>query len=68
MWFILTRGLKNYVLEIITHQVNDTVDKEEEMEVWREKDATWLAVSSLTRRGLHSPKPFKTFQNVAGET
>ena len=28
--------LKKYVLEIITHQVNDTVDKEEEMEVWRE--------------------------------
>ena len=28
--------LKQYVLEIITHQINDTVDKEEEMEAWRE--------------------------------
>tara|TARA_A100001035_G_scaffold259297_1_gene236624 strand:+ start:149 stop:508 length:360 start_codon:yes stop_codon:yes gene_type:complete len=28
--------LKDYVLEIITHQINDTIDKEEEMEAWRE--------------------------------
>ena len=28
--------LKEYVLEIISHQVNDTIDKEEEMEAWRE--------------------------------
>ena len=28
--------LKEFVLEIISHQVNDTIDKEEEMEVWRE--------------------------------
>ena len=28
--------LKQYVLEIITHQINDTIDKEEEMEAWRE--------------------------------
>ena len=28
--------LKEYVQEIIYHQVNDTVDKEEEMEAWRE--------------------------------
>ena len=28
--------LKNYVLEIISHQINDTIDKEEEMEAWRE--------------------------------
>ena len=28
--------LKQYVREIISHQVNDTVDKEEEMEAWRE--------------------------------
>ena len=28
--------LKQYVLEIISHQVNDTIDKEEEMEAWRE--------------------------------
>ena len=28
--------LKQYVLEIISHQINDTVDKEEEMEAWRE--------------------------------
>ena len=28
--------LKQYVQEIITHQVNDTIDKEEEMEAWRE--------------------------------
>ena len=28
--------LKNYVLEIISHQINDTIDKEEEMEAWQE--------------------------------
>jgi len=30
------QDLKQYVQEIITHQVNDTIDKEEEMEAWRE--------------------------------
>ena len=30
------RELKEYVLEIISHQINDTIDKEEEMEAWRE--------------------------------
>ena len=28
--------LKQYVLEIISHQINDTIDKEEEMVAWRE--------------------------------
>ena len=28
--------LKQYVLEIISHQINDTIDKEEEMEAWEE--------------------------------
>ena len=28
--------LKKYVLEIISHQINDTIDKEEELEAWRE--------------------------------
>ena len=30
------QDLKKYVLEIISHQINDTIDKEEEMEAWRE--------------------------------
>ena len=30
------QDLKQYVQEIITHQVNDTIDKEEEMEAWKE--------------------------------
>ena len=30
------QALKNYVREIISHQINDTIDKEEEMEAWRE--------------------------------
>ena len=30
------KELKQYVLEIISHQINDTIDKEEEMEAWRE--------------------------------
>jgi len=30
------QALKQYVLEIISHQINDTIDKEEEMEAWRE--------------------------------
>jgi len=28
--------LKQYVMEIISHQIKDTIDKEEEMEAWRE--------------------------------
>ena len=28
--------LKEYVLEIISHQINDTIGKEEEMEAWGE--------------------------------
>ena len=28
--------LKQYVKEIISHQIKDTIDKEEEMEAWRE--------------------------------
>ena len=28
--------LKQYVREIISHQINDTIDKEEEMEAWKE--------------------------------
>ena len=28
--------LKEYVLEIISHQINDTIGKEEEMEAWIE--------------------------------
>jgi len=28
--------LKQYVLEIISHQINDTIDKEEELEAWKE--------------------------------
>ena len=28
--------LKQYVQEIISHQINDTIDNEEEMEAWRE--------------------------------
>ena len=28
--------LRQYVREIISHQINDTVDNEEEMEAWRE--------------------------------
>ena len=28
--------LKQYVLQIISHQIHDTIDKEEEMEAWRE--------------------------------
>ena len=30
------KELKQFVREIISHQVNDTIDKEEEMEAWRE--------------------------------
>ena len=28
--------LKQYVLEIISHQINDTIGKDQEMEAWRE--------------------------------
>ena len=30
------KELEQYVREIISHQINDTIDKEEEMEAWNE--------------------------------
>ena len=30
------KELEQYVLENISHQINDTIDKEEEMEAWKE--------------------------------
>ena len=30
------KELKEYVLEIISHQINDTIGKEEEIEAWKE--------------------------------
>jgi len=30
------KELEQYVQEIISHQINDTIDKEEEMEAWKE--------------------------------
>ena len=30
------KELQQFVLEIISHQINDTIGKEEEMEAWRE--------------------------------
>ena len=30
------KELKQYVLDIISHQINDTIDKEEEVEAWQE--------------------------------
>ena len=30
------KDLKEFVLEIISHQINDTIGKEEEMEAWEE--------------------------------
>ena len=30
------KELKKFVLEIISHQINDTIGKEEEMEAWKE--------------------------------
>jgi len=30
------KELEEYVKEIISHQINDTIDKEEEMEAWKE--------------------------------
>ena len=31
-----TKELKEFVLEIISHQINDTIGHEEEMEAWKE--------------------------------
>ena len=39
------KELKQYVFEIISHQINDTIGKEEEMEAWREmSDFFWRAI------------------------
>ena len=39
------QDLKEYVLEIISHQINDTIGKEEEMEAWSEiSDFFWRGI------------------------
>ena len=40
--------LKQYVLEIISHQINDTIDKEEEMEAWKEMSDFFGAQFEIT--------------------
>ena len=47
--------LKQYVLEIITHQINDTIGKEEEMEAWKEMseffdDQFGIIISDLRKK------------------
>ena len=57
--------LKEYVLEIISHQINDTIDKEEEMEAWREMSDFFgeqfeIIISEIQSRYIDHQKVFET--------
>jgi len=56
--------LKQYVLEIISHQINDTIDKEEEMEAWREMSDFFgeqfeLIILEIQRKYIDEKNPLK---------
>ena len=58
--------LKQYVLEIISHQINDTIDKEEEMEAWREmSDFLESNLRSLSQKYKQNMVTTKTFLKLA---
>ena len=57
--------LKQYVLEIISHQINDTIGKEEEMEAWREMSDFFgeqfeINILEIQTKYIDEKTPFKT--------
>jgi len=57
--------LKEYVLEIISHQINDTIGKEEEMEAWREmsdffEEKFEIIISEIQTKYIDDKNVFET--------
>ena len=57
--------LKEYVQDIISHQVNDTIDKEEEMEAWREMSDFFgehfeIVIQEIQRKYIDDQNVLKT--------
>ena len=56
--------LKQYVLEIISHQINDTIGKEEEMEAWREMSEFFgeqfeIIIQEIQTKYVYNKKPLE---------
>ena len=57
--------LKQFVLEVISHQINDTIDKEEEMEAWREMSDFFgeqfeLVIQNIQTKYIEEKNVFET--------
>ena len=57
--------LKQYVLEIISHQINDTIDKEEENEAWKEmsdffKEQFEIVIQNIQTKYIHEKNVLET--------
>ncbi len=63
------KDLKEFVQEIISHQINDTIGKEEEMEAWREMsnfygDEFEIIVNEIQKKYIN----YETLQNFEEDT
>ena len=57
--------LKQYVQEIISHQINDTIGKEEEIEAWREMSDFFgeqfeITILEIQTKYIEDENPLKT--------
>ena len=61
--------LKTFVLEIISHQINDTIGKEEEMEAWREISSFFGDEFDIVVKQIQTKYPDNTnFQDSEEDT
>ena len=63
------KELKEFVLEIISHQINDTIGKEEEMEAWREMSSFYgdqfeFLISEIQKKYVNN----ESLQNIEENT
>ena len=59
--------LKEFVLDIISHQINDTIGKEEEMEVWDEMSNFFGEEFELTIQEIQAKYAETGNENIAVE-
>ena len=63
------KELKEFVLEIISHQINDTIGNEEEMEAWREMsnfygDEFEIIIFEIQKKYVNN----ETLENIEADT
>ena len=63
------KELQEFVLEIISHQINDTIDREEEMEAWREMSSFFDEQFEIIIREIQQKyEDFENLQNFDEDT